>query len=118
MTLEQRTEVVNFCSTAAEACRDATRHDVEVRNDPELAAALVRTAAYFEKRGREAHPLGAHYLVKHRTKHDPARVYVRTLRDLTKKLFRNSLDGTVATTASIALNQKITRRQVRNWCVE
>jgi hypothetical protein len=118
MTLEQRTAAANFCLTVAVVSRDAIRQDVNVRNDPQLAAALALTAAYYEKRGREAHPPGAHYLVKHRTKNDQARVYVRALCDLMKKLFGNRLDGSTATTASVALNQKITRRQVRNWCAE
>jgi hypothetical protein len=117
VTLEQRTEAANLCTTIATDCRDAIRHDARVRDDPELAAALARTAAYYERLIHE-NPPGANYLVKHRTKNDQSRVYVRALCDLMKKLFGNRLDGSTATTASIALNQKITRRQVRNWCAE
>jgi hypothetical protein len=46
MTLEQRTEAANFCLTVAVVSRDAIRQDVNVRNDPQLAAALALTAAY------------------------------------------------------------------------
>jgi hypothetical protein len=113
VTLEQRTKAANHCTTIATDCRDAIRHDAHVRDDPELAAALARTAAYYEKLAHE-NPPGA-YLVKNRTKNDQARAYVRALCDLTKKSFHNPLYRTVARTASVALQREIGWQQVRDW---
>jgi hypothetical protein len=58
---------------------------------------------------------GGAVTVTNRISNDQARAYVRMLSEETEKLARTTLLGTVATVATIALEQKITARQVRNW---
>jgi hypothetical protein len=86
------------------------------REERQLAAALELVAKYFSasavKLSRAQSPL----FVKHRTKDDEARAYVRVVGDETKKLFGSTLFRTVATVATIALQRPVDWRQVRKWC--
>jgi hypothetical protein len=115
-TPKDRAALAAPLSSAAERCRWAHRHDRGVRRDPELARALLSVADYFEECARKV--IRCRYsplIVKHRHKDDQARAYVRVLGDHTRTLFGSALYRTVATTASVALQQKIDWQQVRQW---
>jgi hypothetical protein len=102
-------------SSAAELCRWTKKHDIAARMDPNLAAALDLVASHFDEVTRKESRLDSPLIVKHHGKDDVARAYVRVLGYLTRKLFGSTLVRTVATTASVALDQEIGWRQVRNW---
>lgn len=103
-------------SSAAELCRWTNEHDIGARMNPDLAAALVRVADHFDDVARQRGRLDSPLVVSHHGKDDEARAYVRVLGTRTRELFGNTLYGTVATTASVALKRKIGWRQVRQWC--
>jgi hypothetical protein len=101
-------------ASAAELCRWSHEHNAAQMN-PELAAALLIAADHFEgeacREGNTDSPL----IVKRHSDDDRGRAYVRVLGALTRKLFGSPLFGTVATTASVALQQEINWQQVREW---
>lgn len=113
-TENEHNDLVAKYSTAAALCR----HGITQQYSPELAAALARVAEHFEGTVRMASlnsPLFP-LVVKYRTKDDEARAYVRVLGCETHTLFGATQYGIVAIVASIALNRKISKRQVRGWC--
>jgi hypothetical protein len=84
--------------------------------DPELSAALVRVADYFEGEARrERRRRNSPLFVKHHSGDGHGRAYVRVLGNMTRKLFRSSLYRTVARTPSVALQQDIDGDQVCEW---
>jgi hypothetical protein len=89
-------------SSAAELCRRSNKYLIA---NPELAAALVLVADYFEGVAREN--MDSPLVVKRHSADGPGRAYVRVLGALTRKLFGSPLYRTVATTASVALRGDI-----------
>jgi hypothetical protein len=83
--------------------------------NPELSAALVRVADYFEEIARKEGCRDSPLVVKHHSVDGHGRAYVRVLGDHTRKLFGSPLYRTVATTASVALQRDIDWQQVREW---
>jgi hypothetical protein len=102
-------------SSAAELCRWSNENQIEARMHPDLSAALVRVAHYFEEIARREGRLDSPLVVRHHSAHSHGRAYVRILGGLTRKLFGTALHRTVATTASVALQQNIDEGQVREW---
>lgn len=102
-------------SKAAELCRWTKQHDFAARMNPDLAAALDRVARHFDEVARKEGRLDSPLVVKHHSKNDQVRAYVRLLGNTTKRLFGSTLFRTVATTASVALDQGISWQQVRDW---
>ena len=103
-------------SSVAELCRWSHEHGIAARMRPELAAALVLVANHFEEVAHKEGNTDSPLVVKHHHNiNDEARAYVRVLGGLTRKLFGIALYRTVATTASVALQQEISLQQVRDW---
>jgi hypothetical protein len=102
-------------SEAAELCRWTKEHEITARVNPELAAAFDLVANHFDEAARREKRLGSPVIVKHHSEDDVSRAYVRVLGHATRKLFGSTLVRTVARTASVALDQEIGWRQVRNW---
>jgi hypothetical protein len=103
---------------AAELCRwlnDPNNHQLAPRMNPELSKALARVADHFEEVARREGRLDSPLVVKHHNIDDTVRAYVRVLGAVTHKLFGASLYGTIARTASVALQREISWQQVRNW---
>jgi hypothetical protein len=103
---------------AAKWCRDSQERDRAAREDPALAAALGRVAKYFDEKaqrigGNPNSPL----VVKRHSRDDVTRAHVRMLGYIVRELFNSPLYSTVATTVSVALDQKveIDRLRVRDW---
>jgi hypothetical protein len=94
----------------------AKRHsDAYDGGNPQLAQALRMAAKYCKKladKERQPNPL---LMVKQYGRDDDARAYVRLLSYLARGLFDSPLFGTVAKTASVALDRPITWQQVRDW---
>ncbi len=116
LTVNERDEGAKQFANVATACRNMIDSDHRVRKDRKLAAALTRVANYFESWALEASRIESPHLVKHRTRDDQARSYVRVLGNETRNLFGTTLYTTVATTTTVLLGRPISARQVRNWC--
>jgi hypothetical protein len=111
-TPKDRAALAAAWTRTAKSCRQSSSIE---QDNSELAAALDRTAEYFEELARKEGNTDSPLVVKLHRGNGHHRAYVRVLGDLTHKLFRGPLYGTVATTASVALQQKISRQQVRDW---
>jgi hypothetical protein len=96
----------------AKQCRSSS---IIERWNPELSSVLDRAADYFEKIARDEECRVSPLVAKHHSGDGHGRAYVRVLGDLTRTLFGSPLYGTVAKTASVALQQKISLQQVRDW---
>jgi hypothetical protein len=119
MTRKERDARARRLSDAAELCRAMVPHSGRSRINPKLAAAALVMANHFDANARFMMGLlQSPWVVEHRIKDDEARAYVQALGAETKDLFGEVLYGTVATVATVALDQKISSRQVRNWCAE
>jgi hypothetical protein len=116
LTVKEREQGAKQFANVATACRNMIDRDGRVRKDRKLAAALTRVANYFESWSLEASRVESPHLVKHRTRDDQARSYVRVLGNETRDLFGTTLYATVATTTTVLLERPISARQVRNWC--
>jgi hypothetical protein len=83
-------------------------------------SANIKRAAYFWESFAAAISRGlanGHPLIIERSHgNEPARAYVGMLERETRKIFKSSLYGTLATVASVALSQKVTKDQVVFWC--
>jgi hypothetical protein len=103
-------------SSAARLCRWTKEHDIAAQMNPALAAAADMLARHFDEFARKEGRLDSPMVVGHHGKDDSARAYVRVLGDTTKRLFGGVLFGTVATTATVALQRPVRWQQVRKWC--
>ena len=107
-----------FSSLAKRLAKDhpkTNEHLIAAQMNPQLAAALVLVANYFEDEARKEENTDSPLVVKHHKDDGHGRAYVRVLGGLTRKLFGDSLYRTVATTASVALQQDIDWQQAREW---
>jgi hypothetical protein len=111
-TLKDRAALAAAWTRTAKSCRQSSFIE---RWQPELSAALDRTAEYFEELARKEGNTDSPLVVKHHSGDGHGRAYVCVLGDFTRKLFGSPLYGTVARTASVALQQKISLQQVRDW---
>jgi hypothetical protein len=102
-------------ASAAELCRWSHKHGIAAQMNPELAAAFLLVADHFEGEARRKGNTDSPLVVKRHRGDGHHRAYVRVLGNLTRRLFGNSLYRTVATTASVALQQDIDWQQVREW---
>lgn len=114
MTRKKRDARARQLSDAADLCRKTVPRSKRI--NPALGAAAPVMARHFDamaqllKEGVQP-PL----LVENHIKDDEARAFVQALSAETKDLFGEVLYGTVATVATVALDQEISERQVRNW---
>jgi hypothetical protein len=83
--------------------------------NPELAQYCVRERFYFDQIERDRGNTSSPLMVKYHSYNPIGRAYVRVVGQKVRELFGSSLFGTVAITASVALNQEIQWQQVRNW---
>jgi hypothetical protein len=111
-TPKDRAALAAAWTRTAKACRQSSF--IEQYN-PKLSAALVLAADYFEEIARREGNTDSPLVVKRHRGDGHHRAYVRVLGNLTRRLFGNSLYRTVATTASVALQQDIDWQQVREW---
>jgi hypothetical protein len=103
----------------AALCREALHSPHRAASDPELAAALAASAAYFEEWAKVLSNanMNSPYLVERATgDRDDTRVQVRHVATVTREIFGSFMYGTVATTASVAKGSSITWKNVENWC--
>jgi hypothetical protein len=114
-TLPDRARQARPWSEAAELCRWTKQHNILVRKDPGKAAAFDVVASMFDEIARREGHLDSPLVVKHHSVDDVARAYARVLGHATRELFGSPLYRTVATTASVALDQYIDPQQVRGW---
>lgn len=100
-------------SAAAEVIRSIGNKGEADRIDAIVAAEQNRrTNVSFKEDFRRGHEL---VVVKKHNDNDPARAYVILLASVPRELFGDFLYGTIATTASVALNCEITKDTVRSW---
>jgi hypothetical protein len=116
MTRRERDARAKRYSDAAELCHLVIPTSGRSRIFPELVKAASVMAKFFEATSRAQGSLCSPVVVENHIKEDEARAYVQVLGAETKDLFGDVLYGTVATVASVALDRKISSRQVRNWC--
>src|SRR5262249_37771802 len=90
-TAKDRVERAAPWVQAAELARWSREHDIRVRMDPELAAALIRVADHYEEVAQREGRLNSPLVVKHHSNDDHARAYVLALGQLTRKLFAGAL---------------------------
>jgi hypothetical protein len=114
-TPQDRAALAKPWSTAAKLCRAAKEISIPARLQPELAAALDVAAGILEAIEQREGNLDSPMIVKQRGKDDIGRAYVRMLSSETRRLFNSPLFGTIAKTATVALDRPITWQQVRNW---
>jgi hypothetical protein len=81
----------------------------------EHAQAIERAADFIEQKLNEIKQRGRIVVTRIRGNRR-ARAYVVKLVEMCQYLFGENLHGTIATTASVALQQKILRQTVREWC--
>jgi hypothetical protein len=111
-TRKDRAALAAAWTRTAKSCRQSSFIE---RWNPELSSALDRAAEYFEELAREEGNTDSPLVVKRHSVDGRGRAYVRVLGDHTRKLFSSPLYRTVATTASVALQQEIGPQQVRDW---
>jgi hypothetical protein len=116
MTRKERDARAKRLTDAADLCRALIPASGRSRITPKLVKAASVMANFFEQGARLERSLRSPIVVENRIDDDEIRAYVQILGAETKDLFGNVLFGTVATVASIALDRKISSRQVRNWC--
>jgi hypothetical protein len=114
MTRHELDARVKRLSDAAELCRQVAPG--WGHSNPKLRSSALVMADCFEKFARIERGLLSPWAVEKRIRNDKARAYVRLLGAKAKELFGSTLRGTVATVASVALDQKISEQDVRNWC--
>jgi hypothetical protein len=105
--------------SAAELCRSAISRPSSSA-DHELVKALSITAEYFESEARVAEEdAKSPYTLKRRSgkpEDNTVRGRVRALARMTYELYGSFLYGVLVSVATVALQTKVTRRSVRNWC--
>jgi hypothetical protein len=127
MTRKERDARVKPYADAAKLCREVLnppdhlpgewRRQLSRSAGPKLAAASSVMADYFERSARMMMILpGSPWVVENHIKDDAARAFVQTFGQHTKDIFGDVMYDNVATVAAVALNRKITQKQVRNWC--
>jgi hypothetical protein len=107
------------CQDAATLCREALCFPHRAANDPDLAAALSLSAAYFEEWAKilKNSNMNSPYLVERATGgSDDIRAQVRHVATVTREMFGSFMYRTVATAASVATGSAISWKQVANWC--
>ena len=110
--LKRYQDAVTLCSESLCSPHRAT-------NDPDLAAALSASAAYFQEWIKiiSNANMNSPYLVERATQgHNDVRAQVRHVATVTREIFGSFMYGTVATTASVAKGLLITTKSVENWC--
>jgi len=76
---------------------------------PTLATILEKVSEFFINQAQEFKPQGPRQVVSRRTRDEKPRAYVLNMAKTCRELFESPLYSVIATTASVALKQKVSR---------
>jgi len=123
MTQSALSKIIEPWRSAAKLCRWLAADSPTGRPNEDIEKALLTSAAYLDEGAdfiENANRSKPYFLPRSTGKRgvgdDLTRGYVRALALGTRAIFGKFLYGTLATTASVALNKSIDRKTVEDWC--